>query len=82
MSEAPDWQDGALCRQVDPELFFPDKGGSVREAKKVCARCDVLPECRLNGLTENLDSSGVWGGLSHKERLSIARLGVPLTTAA
>ncbi|MBU4507555.1 MAG: WhiB family transcriptional regulator, partial [Gammaproteobacteria bacterium] len=35
------WQDRALCAQTDPEAFFPEKGGSTREAKKVCLSCDV-----------------------------------------
>ena len=30
------WQERALCAQTDPEAFFPEKGGSTREAKKVC----------------------------------------------
>ena len=35
------WQERALCAQTDPEAFFPEKGGSTREAKKVCLTCDV-----------------------------------------
>ena len=26
------WQERALCAQTDPEAFFPEKGGSTREA--------------------------------------------------
>jgi WhiB family redox-sensing transcriptional regulator len=33
-----DWQDRALCAQTDPEAFFPEKGGSTREAKKSMPR--------------------------------------------
>src|SRR5680860_312579 len=39
------WQDRALCAQTDPEAFFPEKGGSTREAKKVCTSCEVRSEC-------------------------------------
>ena len=39
------WQERALCAQTDPEAFFPEKGGSTREAKKVCLSCDVRSEC-------------------------------------
>ncbi len=42
------WQDRALCAQTDPEAFFPEKGGSTREAKKVCLSCDV--RCRVPGV--------------------------------
>ena len=40
-----DWQDRALCAQTDPEAFFPEKGGSTREAKRICQGCDVRAEC-------------------------------------
>ena len=33
--EDPGWQELALCAQTDPEAFFPEKGGSTREAKRV-----------------------------------------------
>jgi len=39
------WQDRALCAQTDPEAFFPEKGGSTREAKRVCRGCEVRAEC-------------------------------------
>ena len=26
------WQERSLCAQTDPEAFFPEKGGSTREA--------------------------------------------------
>jgi ribosome-associated protein len=28
------WQERARCREFDPEIFFPEKGGSSREAKR------------------------------------------------
>ena len=34
--EALSWQGDALCAQTDPEAFFPEKGGSTREAKRIC----------------------------------------------
>ena len=39
------WQERSLCAQTDPEAFFPEKGGSTREAKKVCVGCEVRAEC-------------------------------------
>ena len=39
------WQERGLCAQTDPEAFFPEKGGSTREAKRVCLTCDVRLEC-------------------------------------
>ena len=46
------WQERALCAQTDPEAFFPEKGGSTREAKKVCLGCDVRAECLEYALAE------------------------------
>ena len=44
-AEEAGWQERALCAQTDPEAFFPEKGGSTREAKKVCLTCEVRTEC-------------------------------------
>jgi len=64
---APDWKDQALCAETDPEAFFPEKGGSTREAKKVCISCDVRAEC-LDFALGNDERFGIWGGLSERER--------------
>jgi WhiB family redox-sensing transcriptional regulator len=61
------WQERALCAQTDPEAFFPEKGGSTREAKRVCTGCDVRAECLEYALT-NDERFGIWGGLSERER--------------
>ncbi len=39
------WQSDALCAQTDPEAFFPEKGGSTRDAKKICTTCEVRAQC-------------------------------------
>lgn len=62
-----EWQDRALCAQTDPEAFHPEKGGSTREAKKVCMSCDVRSEC-LEYALSNGEHFGIWGGLSERER--------------
>jgi WhiB family redox-sensing transcriptional regulator len=61
------WQAGALCAQTDPEMFFPEKGGSTREAKQVCMACEVRGEC-LEYAIANDERFGVWGGLSNRGR--------------
>ncbi|EOR70400.1 WhiB family transcriptional regulator [Thermobifida fusca] len=61
------WQERALCAQTDPEAFFPEKGGSTREAKKVCHSCEVRAEC-LEYALEHDERFGIWGGLSERER--------------
>jgi len=66
------WQDRALCAQTDPEAFFPDKGGSTREAKRVCRSCDVRAECLEYALAHD-EAFGIWGGLSERERRRLKR---------
>jgi WhiB family transcriptional regulator, redox-sensing transcriptional regulator len=70
--DEPGWQDRALCAQTDPEAFFPEKGGSTREAKRVCRNCEVRTEC-LEFALENDERFGIWGGLSERERRRIKR---------
>jgi WhiB family redox-sensing transcriptional regulator len=66
------WQERALCAQTDPEAFFPEKGGSTREAKKVCTGCEVRAEC-LEYALANDERFGIWGGLSERERRKLKR---------
>src|SRR5215207_2899388 len=44
-ADAQSWQEQALCAETDPEAFFPEKGGSTREAKKNCTGCEVKAQC-------------------------------------
>lgn len=69
------WQDRALCAQTDPEAFFPEKGGSTREAKRVCRTCDVRTEC-LEYALQHDERFGIWGGLSERERRRLKRQAV------
>jgi WhiB family redox-sensing transcriptional regulator len=69
------WQERSLCAQTDPEAFFPEKGGSTREAKKVCVGCDVRAEC-LEYALENDERFGIWGGLSERERRKVKKRAV------
>lgn len=66
------WQERALCAQTDPEAFFPEKGGSTREAKRVCQTCEVQTEC-LEYALEKDERFGIWGGLSERERRRLRR---------
>ncbi|MDW8805511.1 WhiB family transcriptional regulator [Streptomyces scabiei] len=65
------------CVGEDPELFFPigDTGPAllqIEEAKAVCRRgCPLIESCLEGALDRN--ESGVWGGMSEKERRSLKR---------
>lgn len=60
----------ALCAQIDPETFFPEKGHSSKAAKAMCLRCEVRTAC-LQLAIDNDEEFGVWGGLSARERRNL-----------
>ena len=67
----------SLCRDEDPELFFPlgTSGPAllqIAEAKSVCRRCPVVSEC-LTWALESGQDAGVWGGMSEDERRALKR---------
>jgi WhiB family transcriptional regulator, redox-sensing transcriptional regulator len=66
------WQERALCAQTDPEAFFPEKGGSTREAKRICQGCEVRDACLEYALAHD-ERFGIWGGLSERERRRLKR---------
>jgi len=66
------WQERANCLGVDPDLFFPERGASTREAKSVCRGCDVRLECLEYALGHG-EKFGIWGGLSERERRRVRR---------
>lgn len=66
-----EWKLDGLCRQVDPETWYPEKGGDARPAKQVCRRCPVVAECLADAL-EHEERFGVWGGLTFRERQAVA----------
>jgi WhiB family redox-sensing transcriptional regulator len=75
LAEPPEdlsWRDAGLCAEVDPELFFPEKGGTAAPAKRVCRSCPVRAECLDYALGRDVQH-GVWGGLSERERRRLKR---------
>ena len=71
------WRDHALCRDTDPELFFPigTTGAAlvqIEHARAVCRQCPVQADCLDFALSTNQDS-GIWGGTSEEERRVLRR---------
>lgn len=71
-SQDDSWRDHGPCLQEDPDLFFPvgtgpDAKKQTREAKAVCGTCPVTAQC-LQWALDTQQDTGVWGGLSEKER--------------
>ena len=72
-----DWRHKAVCRDEDPELFFPvgNSGPALAQiatAKMVCNRCPVTSQCLAWALETGQDA-GVWGGMSEDERRALKR---------
>jgi WhiB family redox-sensing transcriptional regulator len=68
------WEEAALCAQVDPEIFFPEKGGTTRPAKRICLSCEVRQDCLESALKRD-ERFGIWGGYSERERRRMKRQG-------
>ena len=66
------WWGLANCLGVDPDLFFPERGASTREAKEVCRGCVVRGDCLEYALTHG-EKFGIWGGMSERERRRVRR---------
>lgn len=66
------WQELSNCLGVDPDLFFPERGASTREAKEVCRGCVVQNDCLEFALASG-EKFGIWGGMSERERRRIRR---------
>lgn len=66
------WWDFANCLGVDPDLFFPERGASTKEAKEVCRGCVVREDCLEYALGHG-EKFGIWGGMSERERRRLRR---------
>lgn len=65
------WMAEASCRDQPPATFFPEDGGGVEAAKRVCARCPVREQCLEFALSHHI-AHGVWGGMSERARQRLA----------
>jgi WhiB family transcriptional regulator, redox-sensing transcriptional regulator len=61
------WMDEGLCAQVDPEIWFPEKGNPTAAAKAICRRCPSRQPCLQYALDNNI-RFGVWGATSERQR--------------
>lgn len=72
----PAWPAQAACRGVDPDLFFPDRGGNVDAALATCAGCPVRATCLADALLRG-ERHGIWGGTSERTRRVLRRRLLP-----
>jgi len=66
------WIEKAKCRGTDPDLFFPERGESTKEAKSVCRGCPIRREC-LEYAVQGVEKFGIWGMMSERERRTVRR---------
>lgn len=67
LGNLPRFTQPALCAETDPDMFFPEKGGTAHAPKAICRRCLARDECLAYALEHDV-RDGVWGGTSPKER--------------
>lgn len=68
------WEFRALCAQTGPDAFYPEKGITSKDAKKICGRCAVVSDCLEVALARDADKDyGVWGNTTEHERRKIRR---------
>jgi len=65
------------CAEVDPEIFFPERGAvtngalSIKAAKSLCQTCPYTFECLEWALSHS--EMGIWGGTTERERRRLKR---------
>lgn len=67
---AGDWLTEAACRDVDPEVFYPNTFNAsprtvewlTRPARTICSTCPVRDAC-YDYAARNGEDDGVWGGV-------------------
>jgi WhiB family redox-sensing transcriptional regulator len=75
--DADDWRSRSLCRDSNPELFFPVGAtgialDQIEAAKEICDICTVNHECLEFALATNQEA-GVWGGTTEDERRKLRK---------
>ena len=79
--ERPKWHQRGACCGTHPDLFFPLRGESNKEAKSVCEGCEVKEEC-LSAALDGNENFGIWGGMSERERRRIRTVKAPLKSSS
>lgn len=67
------WMREALCAQIDPNMWFPEKGHKGLDALRICRdRCPATDECREYAMARKI-THGIWGGTTRYDRLEMWR---------
>lgn len=68
----PGWEQYGACVALGPryDLFFPERGASVKAARTLCERCACRYACLADGLYEKF---GIRAGTTERQRREIRR---------
>lgn len=68
-----EWMERGACREVDPDLWFPEQGANTtNKARAVCDRCVVNSEC-LDYALAHPGVLGIWAGTTESQRNTIRK---------
>jgi WhiB family redox-sensing transcriptional regulator len=70
--EQPSWRQKALCSHTSTDTFFPEKGGSAKNAKQICEQCTVQKQCLDFAMSKNV-KYGIWGSQSFIDRETLRK---------
>jgi WhiB family transcriptional regulator, redox-sensing transcriptional regulator len=71
-----EWQLQGSCRGQPTDVFFPEglRGARLKRleyrAKRICADCPVLVQCRDHAL-RTPEAWGIWGAMTSRERADL-----------
>lgn len=67
-----EWAERGLCAEIGGDVWYPELDQSNKTGKQVCARCEVIAQCREYAIRTR-QTDGIWGGLSTRERMKLWR---------
>lgn len=68
---SPEFFKDALCRGLDPSMFYLEPGDpGITTAIEVCRECPVRMECLIYAIDSSETEFGIWGGVSPRLRRS------------
>jgi WhiB family redox-sensing transcriptional regulator len=73
IGDVPEWQLDAACRGLDTDMFFPERGEPVEQARNVCRSCTVANACATFSLA-NGEKWGLWGAMSEADRRRVRKV--------
>ena len=64
----------AACYMADdPDLFYPERGGTPARARAFCDGCAVKAECLAWAISKR-ETYGIWGGTSERQRRRLLQI--------